>query len=119
MIDNNNFSKIELLIKHYMELANHCDVLYYCWIALNNGNINIVKDVITYLIKHNFKLSDIFEIYAVYIEMYDDIDDLKKDILNLNNRQIMKYFAKRYMKKYNLINKYVQCSCLCDLIIDY
>jgi hypothetical protein len=121
MIDNNNFGKIQLLIDHYMTLQKHDDVLYYFWIALNNDCCDIVHDVIKYLIKHNFKLNDIFEIYAVCIEIYNDIDFFNeiKDILNLNYRQIAEYFGKRYMKKYNLINKYIQCIYLSDLIIDY
>jgi hypothetical protein len=122
MIINGDYDLIEDIIEYYIFTKNNDKIINYSWLALINGNTNIAPKFLDYLIECNTKIENIFEVYVIccgnieYSEI--KLDKLKKQI-NLTYQQIEKFYGKRFLKIHELINKYVKCYDVCNLICDY
>lgn len=127
----NEYNFIEDIIDYYMLINCHNLIVHYNWLSLTNlpvsdtriisdaRIINIATKFIQYLQKCNSKIENIFEVYNFCHNNrnYDDyiLRTLKK-IMNCDNSEITMYFGKRYMKIYKMINIFVKCSDICEII---
>jgi hypothetical protein len=112
---------LEYIVDYNINSNNYHNVIHYSWIGVNGGNFYIVKKLFAYLLKCN-NIKDILEVYIICCDsgLYDN-DDLNEfiKIVNIDYINIMKYYAERNIKIYELINKYLFCNCISALICTF
>jgi TPR repeat protein len=112
---------LQYVINHNILYYDHDNVMYYSLVGLNANYHDIVEHLFKYLLKHN-KIKDMLEIYIICCDngLYNNyqLNNFVK-IINVDYNCIIKYSAERNIRVYELINKYLYCTCISTLICTF